>query len=506
MKYILLIAALVMAFPVILDAQESSAGKCYSVDYELWKLGNYADIHGNCGTDPIFNTGNSITLEVWVRSYLYVENKKIMGKMLGDQTDRSYVVGHMEQNIYSEVFTPGGVEVARVIPGPIPGDSAWVHFATTYDGTAGKMINYLNGVNVGEASTFPNSPVSDNDGPFIIGRAPWDFSYLFNGDIDEIRVWNIAKTEEQIKKSLFISLKGDENGLVAYYNFDQPTDSIFYDQTQNTNNGVIKKYEDPAFSWADSYAPVGDSIMGTMQDVSAAWYGREATGYNQISAMGGLSFGTSISAKEFWKYLVAGRNNALGTTQDSIPGIAPTDFKRLKRSWYINQGGSFKTDLTFDLRQCAAASDTLESYQADSLYTLLKLDLGTGRYEPIYSASATYFAADYYILEFNGVELSDGYYTVGHCSDRLAYPASVNELSNTESLINIFPNPAKDFITITNSKAGKFEIFNISGSKILESEISEDAEQFNIEQLEKGIYFIRVSTDKEIKSNKIIIQ
>lgn len=67
------------------------------------------------------------------------------------------------------------------------------------------------------------------------------------------------------------------------------------------------------------------------------------------------------------------------------------------------------------------------------------------------------------------------------------------EDEQTNKMIKIFPNPAKDFIVILlneNSKIEEVSIFDITG-KIISKDNLVDA-QINIEQLEQGIYFLRV--------------
>jgi len=36
-----------------------------------------------------------------------------------------------------------------------------------------------------------------------------------------VRVWSYARSEEEIRRDLYRELRGDEPGLVAYYNFDE---------------------------------------------------------------------------------------------------------------------------------------------------------------------------------------------------------------------------------------------------------------------------------------------
>jgi hypothetical protein len=57
-----------------------------------------------------------------------------------------------------------------------------------------------------------------------LGRNNWkeaapDVEEL-QGQMDEVRVWNYARTREQIRDNLFTTLTGKETGLVGYWNFD----------------------------------------------------------------------------------------------------------------------------------------------------------------------------------------------------------------------------------------------------------------------------------------------
>ena len=81
-----------------------------------------------------------------------------------------------------------------------------------------------------------------------------------------------------------------------------------------------------------------------------------------------------------------------------------------------------------------------------------------------------------------------------------------NETANNR--LSIFPNPAKDKIEISFEKCQKvnIEIFELTGKLIL-SEIIQTNEEFNINNLNSGIYLIKI-TDEESNSftNKLIKQ
>jgi hypothetical protein len=72
----------------------------------------------------------------------------------------------------------------------------------------------------------------------MIGKGDPDYSMgeYFHGDIDEIRIWNVARTPEQLRAAMNERLSGKEPGLVAYWPFDDGTPR---DLTGNGNNGAI---------------------------------------------------------------------------------------------------------------------------------------------------------------------------------------------------------------------------------------------------------------------------
>ena len=43
-----------------------------------------------------------------------------------------------------------------------------------------------------------------------------------DGQLDEVRLWRVARTEAEIREHMFESLTGREEGLVALWNFDDP--------------------------------------------------------------------------------------------------------------------------------------------------------------------------------------------------------------------------------------------------------------------------------------------
>lgn len=497
---ILILVLFAGAFSFQSKGQSTSSGKCFYVDYAQWCTLGYPGIYINCGNDASFNTGNQLTMEVWARAYIFGENRKILGKM-SNTLNNGYVLGFENLNIYSEIFNPDPQGVPHAGTGPMPVDSAWVHIVTTFDAN-GQVTNYLNGINVGESTVFPQSPIVANSDPFIIGLAPWDLlSYEYVGDLDEVRIWNVARTAAQVKDDMFRTLKGNEPGLVAYYNFNTDADSVVHDQGPNTLNGLLKNSTASCFSWADSYAPVGDEAMSLKTDINGSWCGKDPDPFTYAITTNGMSLITSIQNKEFRKYVIFGHDNRSGKTNADAPAAAPPDFERMSRVWYVNKGGSFTSQVVFNIADGAGGGTTLTSGGADSLYTLLVRNDSTGQFTALYSATTVMGNT----VLFQGVELQDKYYTLGYSSQKLAQTAGISTHTGFVPA-KVYPNPASDRLCVELNGEARVTFTDIAGRILRNEVLQKGTRTLDIQNLPRGLYFIAVQGENQNQIQKIILQ
>jgi len=498
-KITILLAGLMILISATTHSQ-NSAGKCWFIDYEEWNV-NQPRLHIDCGNDAAFNIGDELTLEMWVRAYTFGENRKVMGKM-DDQFNNGYVMGFQNLNIYSEIFNPNLQQIQYQNIGPIPKDSAFVHLVSTYSTTTMKLVDYLNGELVGELDIFPASPISPNDAHFIIGSAPWDaFSFQFYGAVDEIRVWNKARTEAEIKEYMFKELKGDEEGLVAYYNFNNASDTIVPDESLNDNTGELRNSDDPCWSWAQSTVPLGDMKMYEMLEPVAAWYGKSPELFNYATTENGLSIITDIGDKEFDKYIVFGHNGLSGISNDYEPPDAPDDFERTSREWYLNKAGTFNSDLYFELEKAAGGGASLPIGEQDSLYVLLwRSDLDVP-----FQAIAYPDQILGSILVFNAKDLYDGYYAIGYASTVIPLTSyHVADMLLQEILIS--PNPARDHLTVYNGNGTWMNIYSAQGLPLEQIQLSNVKETIDLSGFSSGFYLIEFNLEGKSITKKMIIQ
>lgn len=73
--------------------------------------------------------------------------------------------------------------------------------------------------------------------------------------------------------------------------------------------------------------------------------------------------------------------------------------------------------------------------------------------------------------------------------------------------ITIAPNPAKNVVTITGTNIQKIEIYNMTGSKLLEKQSAGSKETIDISKLNAGIYLVKIiKTNGEVYMKRLAVQ
>lgn len=136
---------------------------------------------------------------------------------------------------------PGGNNDNFVIGATTITDSVWHHAAVTFDGS--NLRVYLDGAEDGVLATT-NTPHNDSVLPFSIATA-MDQSTptpvaggFFQGLIDEVRVWNYARSAGQIADDMNRALDS-ETGLVGRWSADEGAGTTLADSSSSANGGVL---------------------------------------------------------------------------------------------------------------------------------------------------------------------------------------------------------------------------------------------------------------------------
>ena len=128
--------------------------------------------------------------------------------------------------------------------------NTWHHVALTLNGGNSVSNNafkgYIDGIQFGSGK---GSKLWSHGGDISIGRnrdtkfhsGDFNSARYFSGYIDEVRLWNTTRTESEILSKKDTVLSGDEQGLTAYYSFQENSGTVANDgQTQSNNDGSIR--------------------------------------------------------------------------------------------------------------------------------------------------------------------------------------------------------------------------------------------------------------------------
>lgn len=114
-------------------------------------------------------------------------------------------------------------------------DGDWHHVALVYSGEGAvdtNTIAYMDGIALVQASAVSAIPDTTDDWIYL-GGAGTPVAVFFDGQIDEVRIWNVARSSTEIAKSIFGKLKKKETGLVGYWKFDG---GLLVDESGNNND------------------------------------------------------------------------------------------------------------------------------------------------------------------------------------------------------------------------------------------------------------------------------
>jgi len=178
-----------------------------------------------------------------------------IGHPSGPGYDCTFFVG---TNTYATAFVP-----ASWTPG------VWTHLAATFDQAAGEIRAYVNGSLAGVTSTTAGGQpitmaIRNSSQPLLLGVVP-SFGGFYKGSLDELRVWNIARSPEQIAADYDHRIVPNSSGLVGYWNFDECCNAQYAnDATPFANQGSLG-----ATPSASSDDPV--QISSTVSLVPTPW-------------------------------------------------------------------------------------------------------------------------------------------------------------------------------------------------------------------------------------------
>ena len=148
----------------------------------------------NLGNNPILNPKEEITLSAWIKKYSNSSGGIVF-------RNASYLFNMDGNRVYFNYYDTGWNN--SVLSNSNLFLNKWHHVVTTYSKNTGKVKIYLDGNKDKEQEVNSNDMHSSNNNN-IIGLA-WT-NWIFNGLIDEVRIYNTALTSTQIQSLYYAGL------------------------------------------------------------------------------------------------------------------------------------------------------------------------------------------------------------------------------------------------------------------------------------------------------------
>ncbi len=245
MKRILLLLAIVC--PALFSSAQQQ--NCLSFD------GSNDYVTGTLPTVFTDLANNDFTFEAWVNI-----QSTSLGRVFFAQKDNSnFATLLLSSGLLFYVKISNITYTSSVA---LPPTGQWVHLAATWDASIQLPIIYVNGVRqYGTSGGASSSGVNNN---IMTLGSRTDGAQLFNGSMDEVRIWNTTRKECEIRSMMYSVPAGNETDLIHYYNFNRgtaggnnPTFTLLPDLV-GINPGTLMNFDlnGATSNWVASGAPL----------------------------------------------------------------------------------------------------------------------------------------------------------------------------------------------------------------------------------------------------------
>jgi hypothetical protein len=230
------------------------------VTYPADRFGTALFLDGQTGHAEIpysdsLNLASALTLEGWFnfpRSPAGSCIWELCGlQVLLSQGHARSAAGNYTLAVYDRGLVFAFESVDTKLVAPAPGlNYGWHHVAVTHRfGAEHDSRFYLDGEPL-TTTSWTNDSGQPTSGAALVGgnsRSPYYLGFNATakqytaGWLDEIRVWNVVRSQAEIRANLGARLTGREPGLVAYWNFDEPAGATTArDSSQSANTAQLR--------------------------------------------------------------------------------------------------------------------------------------------------------------------------------------------------------------------------------------------------------------------------
>ncbi|MBS1910561.1 MAG: choice-of-anchor D domain-containing protein [Bacteroidetes bacterium] len=242
-------------FPAQCDGDKSCVGNALTIDVTVGKGAQYVDVDTSA---QIRSLSSAITFESWIKPVQQPGKRQFVAGLWGPNKDNNdqWVV-YVQDNQIVFALSPDGSykgDTDNTVAAATVADlytRGWVHIAAVWDGASTQARLYVDGVEAARGSNaqYPLTAlkkIESRNLPMQVASCNGLYDdttrfRTFKGQIDEIRLWSRALTQQEILCQRLQSLAGNEPGLVLYYRCnEQNTSQTLCDATGNGQVGRMR--------------------------------------------------------------------------------------------------------------------------------------------------------------------------------------------------------------------------------------------------------------------------
>ena len=194
----------------------------------------------SCGKPAALSIQDQLTLELWINPKNYGElNLQGFGRLIDRERyilflNESGRDDYADHSLMFAIEHPSGFLVMGNTPRNSIQLNEWQHIAGSYDSHTNEMNIYINGQQ--QTLFYPfqrpyGSIANTQSDTFYIGESK-NMDRAFQGMMDEIRIWNIIRSADEILSDMNQSYSNIPEGLAAYWPM-RPIESYLKDMTSN---------------------------------------------------------------------------------------------------------------------------------------------------------------------------------------------------------------------------------------------------------------------------------
>ena len=385
---------------------------------------------------------------------------------------------------------------AWVDTGVLLDSTVWSHIAFTFGGDSSKV--YVNGAHVfsvyepGTIDEQASNTFGQDD--FQIGaRQAFPGAANFNGKVDDVNIYVVALEGDAIKELYETQKMDTPKGLVAAYKLDGNVDDTYMRIDGEAIGGtyVANRFNEDAnaiylngttdylnltsstgFEMTTEYSIsmwLDQDGIGNGGNGTATLYNREGEYEAGLTSNGELLVATSTTSKTSWAWIYSG---------------VVVDSSKWNHVAFTFGSDSIKVYLNGEKVFSAYEPGTIDEIKGGSIDTnpLDQLQFGGRQAFP----DAANYNGKLDDIKIYNIALTDNDIQAIYDNESIvtgfSFEAGIS--------LDIFPNPASNNITVSGLEVQSMELISLSGGSVK----SVESNQMNIEEVENGMYLLKVLT------------